>query len=131
MRETTEGKRLENLAREALVFLGHKDSFVEVNLVSSSLMRSLNLKFRGKDSTTNILSFGVPQEFPKPHKTLPNFLGEVYLDQAYIKSRDENIDYLLIHGLLHLLGFGHERYDDRIKMTKLESKMRKWQKIKS
>ena len=130
MRSSGEEKRLQDLAKETLDFLGHKDAVLEVNLVTRSVMRSLNHRFRGKNSTTNVLSFGAPQGFPEPRKNFPRFLGEVYLDPAYIKSRGENIDYLLIHGLLHLLGFGHERYDDRIKMMRLERKILKWQKIK-
>lgn len=131
MSKATEAKRLERLAKEVVGFLGYKESFIEVNLVTSGVMKSLNRKFRGKNSTTNILSFDAPQGFPEPYKNFPRFLGEVYLDPAYIKSRGENIDYLLIHGLLHLLGFGHERYGDRIKMIKLERKILKWQKTKS
>ncbi|MBT9151307.1 MAG: Endoribonuclease YbeY [candidate division WS2 bacterium] len=130
MRKKTETKRLRNLAKEVLDSLGYKRSFIEVNLVTKGVMRSLNYKFKGKDSATNVLSFGVPRGFPDPNKNLLRSLGEVYLDPSYIKSRGENIDYLLIHGLLHLLGFGHERYDDRMKMMKLERKILKWQKIK-
>jgi len=130
VRKKTEAKRLRNLAKEVLDSLGYKRSFIEVNLVTKGVMRSLNYRFRGKDSTTNVLSFGVPRGFPEPRKYFLRSLGEVYLDPAYIKSRGENIDYLLIHGLLHLLGFGHERYDDRMKMMKLERKILKCQKIK-
>ena len=119
----SEGKRLSLLAKGTLDFLGHKNSYVEVNLVKSSLMRSLNRRFRGKDKTTNVLAFPAPKKFPKPTKRGYKFLGEIYLDPVYIKSHGENIDYLLIHGLLHLLGFGHERYDDRIKMENLEKKL--------
>lgn len=130
MNKTTEAKRLAGLAKEVLAFLGHKRSFIEINLVTASVMRSLNRKFRGKNSTTNVLSFGAPQGFPEPRKNIPRFLGEIYLDADYIKSNGENIDYLLIHGLLHLLNFSHERYDDRMRMINLEKKILKWQKIK-
>ena len=125
-----EEERLSFLAKETLGFLRHKSSYVEVNVVKSSLMRSLNRRFRGQNKTTNVLSFPAPQKFPKPLRGAPKFLGEIYLDPVYIKNQGENIDYLLIHGLLHLLGFGHERYDDRIKMERLEKKLLKWQKIK-
>jgi len=126
-----EGERLGRLAKEALVFLGQKDSYIEVNLVTGGVMKSLNARFRGKNQTTNVLSFGASKVFPKLPKKAKKFLGEVYLDQAYIKSRGENLEHLLIHGLLHLLDFSHERYDDRIKMERLENKLLKWQKIKS
>ena len=125
-----EEKRLGHLAKEALGFLGHDNSVVEVNLVSSQTMKSLNRRFRGKNSTTNVLSFPAPSAWPVTPHAAPHFLGEIYLGPAYIKKQKENIDYLMIHGLLHLLGFGHERYDDRMKMERLEKQLLKWQKIK-
>lgn len=126
-----EEKRLQNLARETLEFLNQKDVVVEINLVKSSVMKSLNHRFMGKNTATNVLSFTSPPDFPHPHKKLPRFLGEVYLAPAYIRRREENIDYLLMHGLLHLLGFDHKRYDDRIKMKRLEKRLLRWQKTKS
>lgn len=131
MKNSGEVKRLRELARKTLDFLGYKDAVVEVNIVESEVLKSLNRRFRGKNSTTNILSFTSPPDFPHPHKKLPRFLGEIYLDPAYIRRQKENIDYLLIHGLLHLLGFDHKRYDDRIKMARLEKRLLRWQKIKS
>ena len=124
-------KKLFILAQEVLEFLEVKDSFIEVNLVKSAVMRSLNRKFRGKNFSTNILSFEAPKAFPKlPKASHRRFLGEIYLDSAYIRRKGENIEHLLIHGVLHLLGFEHERYDDRIKMARLEKKLLRWQKIR-
>ena len=117
-------------AKKVLDFLGYKNTVVEVNLVKSSVMRNLNRKFRGKDSTTNVLSFGTPSIFPS-HKGFPRLLGEVYLDPTYVSEHNEDIEYLLVHGLLHLLGFDHTRFDDRIRMNRLEDKIIKWQRIKS
>lgn len=130
MGKESEGKRLQDLAREILKFLGHKGAVVEINLIKGSVMRSLNRKFRGKDSTTNVLSFEAPRNFPRLPGKATRFLGEIYLDPTYIRRRGENIEYLLIHGLLHLLGFSHERYDDRINMTRLEKKLLRWQKTR-
>ncbi len=91
-------------------------------------MRKLNLEYRGQDKTTNVLSFSYPPSFPKINNGLPRLLGEVYLDKRFIKKKGENIDYLLVHGLLHLLGLDHERYDDRVKMERMEKKILKWLK---
>ncbi len=130
MRREDQEKRLRGAAKEVLDFLGYKNTVVEVNLVRSSVMKNLNRKFRGKDSTTNVLSFGTPSIFPS-HKGFARLLGEIYLDPKYVKKHDEDMDYLLIHGLLHLLGFDHTRFNDRMRMNRLENKLLKWQRIKS
>ena len=124
MKNSKEKKQLTRLARDVLDFLGHKDAVAEVNLIDARTMKSLNKRFKGKDSSTNVLSFPAPEGFPSiPDKNFPRLLGEVFLNPGYIKNHKENIDYLLIHGLLHLLGFNHKEYDDRIKMERLESEI--------
>lgn len=119
------------MASEILAYLHKKDVYAEVNLVTSPQMRKLNFQHRGKDKTTNVLSFSSPSWFPRAKKESPRLLGEVYLDHKFIKRQGENIDYLLVHGLLHLLGLDHEGYDDRIKMERMEKKILKWLKIGS
>ena len=128
MRKGDQQKRLSLLAQEVLTFLNKKDTYAEVNLVSSSEMRKLNSGYRGKDKTTNVLSFSSPAWFPRAKRESPRLLGEVYLDPVFIKKRGEDMDYLLVHGLLHLLGLDHGRYDDRIKMERMEKKILKWLK---
>lgn len=128
MRKNEEQKRLNFLAKHVLDYLHKKDSYAEINLITSTQMRKLNLEYRGQDKTTNVLSFQYPSMFPKINNGLPKLLGEVYLDQVVIKKRGENIDYLMVHGLLHLLGLDHERYDDRIKMERMEKRISKWLK---
>ena len=131
MKRSEEQKRLQLLSYDVLGYLRKEDFYAEINLVTSLQMRKLNLRYRGKDKTTNVLSFSYPSWFPRAGKDLPRLLGEVYLDPTFIKKRGENIDYLLIHGLLHLLGLDHGRYDDKIKMERMEKKILKWLKIGS
>ena len=78
--------------------------------------RELNLEARGKDYATNILSY--PSELPEflleQMPTLP--LGELIVCQAVLetealdqgKSISDHLTHLLVHGILHLLGFDHE-----------------------
>ena len=86
-------------------------------------MRMLNKTARGKNEATNVLSFPFPTQFPLPD-VQEKYLGEVYLAPDYITSKHEDIEHLLIHGILHLLGFRHERRDDRIVMEKFEKRLR-------
>lgn len=78
--------------------------------------RALNLEARGKDYATNILSY--PSELPAAiiqlMPTLP--LGELIIchevmvreAQEQDKTLAQHISHLLVHGMLHLLGFDHE-----------------------
>jgi len=111
-------KRLQSLAEEALILMRRPDTSVSVYLISDSLMRELNFKYRRKDKPTIVLSFIEPQ-IPHP-ETDKKVLGEIYLAPRYIEKNKEDIDRLLIHGLLHLLGYDHTRKDDKIKMENKE-----------
>lgn len=78
--------------------------------------RELNLEARGKDYATNILSY--PSDLPAAiiglMPTLP--LGELVICHAVVvreaaeqnKTVNQHISHLLVHGVLHLLGFDHE-----------------------
>lgn len=98
---------------------------VEIYLVGNTKMRELNRIHRSKDKPTNVLAFGVPRNFPNLEGDFIN-IGEVYICPSYIKKHKEDINYLLLHGLLHLFGFNHENKSDRIKMEMLENKLMRW-----
>lgn len=91
-------------------FLGIKDKRVEIMLVDKSFMNK------------NVWSFPAPKRFPGPKKG-GSSLGEVYLNPAYIKKEGEALEYMLIHGLLHLLGYDHKRENDIMRMENLERKL--------
>lgn len=113
-----------------LKILNKNNVAVEFFLVGDKEMRFLNKMFRKKDKPTNILSFPEPENFPHPElkdkKT--RYFGVIYLDIPYIKKEAKislvDIDFLmvklLIHGILHLLGYVHKKKNDRIKMEKKE-----------
>lgn len=88
---------------------------VSVLFVGDTAMRSLNRRYRRKDRTTDVLSFayreGVSPGFAK------DLLGDIVISvpcaerQATMAGDPvrKEIDRLLVHGLLHLLGYDHER----------------------
>ncbi len=90
---------------------------IDVFLVDSETMRKLNLKYRKKNKATNVLSFASPLNFPA------DTLGEVYLDPKYIEKNREDLIFMLLHGVLHILGYDHVRTRDRIKMEKKEKQL--------
>ena len=88
---------------------------LSIALVDDRTMRGLNRKFRRKDITTDVLTF--PDEVV------------ISVDQARRQARDERhslateVRYLILHGILHALGYDHER--DEGQMNTLEMKVRR------
>jgi len=109
-------KLLTQLSRRLVKFLPQEGE-IEIYLVSGRRMRNLNRRFRGKDTSTNVLSFKKPEYFPGDK------LGEVYLDPLYIQKHKESIALMLVHGVLHILGYDHQKKGDRIKMEAKEAKL--------
>ena len=99
----------------------------EIFIVGSEQMRELKRKYLGQDKDTNVLAFPFPPDFPQVEAEKQ--LGEIYLSPGYIKRHKESIEFMLIHGLLHLLGYNHEEESDRIQMEKLEDKLLKELKL--
>lgn len=87
-------------------------SEVSLRIVDRDEMQMLNNRYRGKNGPTNVLSF--PVDFPED-LTLP-MLGDVVIcaPVVYEEARKQHKtpaahwDHLLVHGILHLLGFDHE-----------------------
>ncbi len=99
-------KKIKITAQKILEILKISNSNLEIFLVSNELMRNINKEYRGKDRETNILSFKAAK-VPRPDSSLRH-LGEIYLAPDYISYHNEDIRTLLIHGILHLLGYEHE-----------------------
>lgn len=110
-------------AGAALDFLKKDGVLVEVNLVGNEEMKRLNRKARGKNKVTNVLAFPEPRGFPHPESRLRP-LGEIYLAPDQIVKKGEDLGSLAVHGTLHLLGFSHARVSDRMRMERLEEKIR-------
>ena len=87
---------------------------LSIAFVDDEIMRGLNRKFRRKNKTTDVLTF--PDEIV------------ISLDQARRQARDEKhsmateVRYLIVHGILHALGYDHETDDGE--MNALELRVR-------
>lgn len=111
-------KKISAMALKILNILNKDGVEAEIYLIDSGKMRFLNKKFRGKDKTTTVLSFEEPKDFilpPSKHKKI----GEIYI-KLPIANCQLPITNLLIHGLLHLFGYDHQKKNDRIRMEKKE-----------
>ena len=100
-----------------------------IAFVSDPQMRRLNQNFRGKNATTDVLSFPFAADEFSGAAGAEN-LGDIAisLEQAARQALDNNlsleteISQLILHGILHLCGYDHERDDG--KMNILELKLR-------
>ena len=122
------GRRLKTIALAILGLLGEADAELSLLLIGNSEMRKLNAKYRRKDYPTDVLSF--PMEDGGTPAT--RLLGDVIIsvekarEQAKQRGRtpDQELATLLIHGIVHLLGYDHERSaKDARAMKRLEDKI--------
>jgi probable rRNA maturation factor len=121
---------IEKAAHFFLEKIGDEPVCLDIYLIGNVRMRKLNIEYLGRDCSTNVLSFNTPVEFPKI-KAEHGCLGEIYLNPPYIKKHKERLNYMLLHGILHIFGFNHENKSDRIRMEKLEDKLMQWLDHKS
>jgi probable rRNA maturation factor len=112
---------------------------VTVALVSDARMRALNRMYRGKDYATDVLSFPAEKGrkgrkgrkgFPlQPFPPLLPTLGDIVIATGVARRQARDLGHSLavelrilsLHGLLHLLGYDHER--DRGRMRTLEQRL--------
>lgn len=102
---------------------------VNVLITSRTAMRALNLRFRGKDKPTDVLSF--PSEPHVKGRGSDGLAGELAIS-AEIAARNSvqlghslasEVKVLVLHGILHLAGFDHER--DNGQMARKEAELRR------
>lgn len=128
-RRRVDASRWREFAESALGEIGAQGEGATVAFVSDRAMRQLNRRFRGRDSSTDVLSFPAGQsEFEKADGTT---LGDVVvsLERAAEQATehglefDEEVAQLILHGLLHLCGYDHET--DKGEMNRLELRLRR------
>jgi probable rRNA maturation factor len=101
---------------------------VSVLFCADDRMRSLNRRYRGKDRATDVLAF------PAGPGT-DGFLGDIVISVPYAArearrradTREREIDRLLLHGFLHLMGYDHET--DAGEMDAIEGRLRRRLKL--
>jgi probable rRNA maturation factor len=97
---------------------------LSVRIVGKAQSRSLNARYRGKDSPTNVLSFAGVGVAPDGR----HFLGELVICAPVVarecrverKAREAHWAHMVVHGVLHLSGFDHERDGPARKMAAAE-----------
>jgi probable rRNA maturation factor len=109
---------------------------LNVSLIGDAAMKKINFKHRGKDSTTDVLSFPMEDDLRKMTKAkMPHLLlGDIVISKPvtikqakqFSISFEREFLHLLVHGFLHLQGYDHERSEAEEKiMFGLEEKLLK------
>jgi probable rRNA maturation factor len=119
----------EQLARFVLGMEGVPElSELSIALVDTEEMARLNEQYRGLTEPTDVLSFGCDDPCPTPGDE-PITLGDVVIAPAVAEAQaaelghsvEHELDVLLVHGILHLLGYDHEDDADADAMTSREA----------
>ena len=132
--ESVDTERLVQLATFALDALRiHPQAELSIVLVDEATMSAYHEKFMGEPGPTDVLSFPMDElRAPEPDEEPPlGLLGDIVLcptvtaAQAAESNRtpEEEADYLLVHGLLHLLGHDHAEPAEKKVMFDLNDKV--------
>jgi len=118
----------------------HEPVEVDCVITDNPTIHRLNKLYRGIDSPTDVLSFGLSDKQPAADSVAfpvdpgaASFLGEIIISYqrtveqapAHGNTVEQELNLLLVHGTLHLLGHDHEENTDARKMRAWEKKILK------
>ena len=100
------------------------DCVINLRLLNDNEMRKLNMQFRQKDKSTNVLSFPNDDISVKQTKNI----GDIAISIEYVKAEakkegktfDDHIIHMLAHGVYHILGYDHENNENAMIMENKE-----------
>ena len=118
--------KLVNLVLEKTGSESFENKQINIKYASEEEIQFLNEKFYKKKGITNVLAFTNHLKFPDEEA---NLIGEIAIcikqiereARIYKKAIETRLKHMIVHGVLHLLGFDHEEKKDQLEMEKLES----------
>ncbi len=122
-RYPVDARRLIGIADATVAAAGHGGREVSVTITNDRRLHDLNLRYRGKDKPTDVLSF--------PYDEPDGPIGDVVIsvDRALAQAADKGhdlqreLEILVLHGSLHVCGFDHET--DNGEMDRIERRLRR------
>jgi rRNA maturation RNase YbeY len=124
--------RMDQLARAILSDVGAASEELGILFVGDRRMRGLNRRYRGNDCTTDVLAFSMRNaRSPHASRLTPGLLGDVVIAVPTAirqakqgkRSLDEELTVLLVHGILHLCGYDHERSKNEARRMRRRERM--------
>jgi len=128
-------RKIKEIIKKVLQYLKvDEETEVSVLFTDDKFIRSLNNKYRGIDKPTDVLSFSLQEGAVKsPEIESDKLLGDIIISAETAQRQADNLNHsiekeltvLLIHGLLHLTGYDHEKDKDYKIMREKESEILK------
>jgi probable rRNA maturation factor len=124
-----ERRKIRSTVLKILKIMDCANKELSISFVDDNAIKQLNNKYLQRDNSTNVLSFSLHEG--ECSNINPNILGDIVIS-VETAQRDaaigdlslyEEIDFLIIHGVLHLLGFNHENTTKK-QATKMQMKER-------
>jgi len=126
--------KIERTAHKLLAAIGESDASLSISFVGDAAIRRLNREYRGKDGATDVLSFPMYERNdrrPRGQAAGERLLGDIVISAdtavrqsaAYDATLAREIERLLIHGVLHLIGHDHEKPAQRRRMEAEERRL--------
>jgi probable rRNA maturation factor len=126
-----------SLINFSLTKLGiHPDSEISLRLVSENEMAELHKKWMGLVGPTDVLSFPMDEMLPNSLSNGPGIIGDIVLCPEYAEkngkqSLSQELELLILHGILHLLGYDHEEIEEeKIMFGIQEEYLNQWRALK-
>jgi probable rRNA maturation factor len=129
-RDCPQGAALAGEAARLTLRVCHAPSatIVDITLADDATQRALNRTWRGRDVPTNVLAFPAGDLALPPPAGAPLLLGDVVVAFETVrreateqdKPLADHLRHLVVHGVLHLLGYEHDRPADRAEMEARE-----------
>ncbi len=123
-------KKTNKYIKYCLKYLKIKNVVFNVIFIDDNKMRSINKEYRSIDKTTDVISFAL-EDVADVIKYKKRLLGDIYIsyNKAVEQAKENNVSiiyeiyFLIIHGILHLLGYNHENDNDEKIMFELQEEI--------
>ncbi len=121
-----------SIVEKSLVKIGERKKIaLSLIFVDSQKIRRLNNYWRGKNKATTVLSFPLNEILVEELVEKEKILGDIFLCPEEIKKQVKKFDIsldcfyqkLVVHSILHLYGYTHDKKKDKMKMERLENKI--------
>ena len=127
VRDTAHVALVEGIAAIGVTSLAQVE--LGVTLTDDAHQRQLNRRYRGQDASTNVLAFPAWEPCAHAAAGVPVLLGDVVLAFETVAREVEervllfcdHLRHLIVHGVLHLLGYDHKGEADAVTMERLEA----------
>jgi probable rRNA maturation factor len=111
--------------------LGGQDAQLTIKIISKEQMIELNSQYRQKKQATDVLSFPYHDDYQQEINPSLPYLGDIAICPDVLQEDVKKLDcelqdhwaHIVIHSVLHLLGYDHQLPEDQQEMEQLESKI--------